>query len=548
MIDAPNIGSSTTGGNGTEPSGVVKDRSKRGLTRRVAAVVSGTLAITLIASWAVMSAAEYSAFEAEALRNLQRQADILGANSRAALTFEDARAGTDNLQALSEVEHVRFAELRGVDGSVLARYDGEGNLGGRESAPGVLAEMGADDVMVVRREIQGRGEPIGHIVLGASKSLLFAPFWQHTRDGAIVLGCALLASLFASVAVARTIVRPIRELLAVARLVTRQRDYSVRAAEIGEGELREFLGAFNTMLQEIQSRDAELLRAKKAVETQAEELAHASRLAGMAEVASSILHNVGNVLNGVTVSAAVIAERIVDLDAGVLDRLADRLATDNQVSGVQTATFLRAVADHVREIRASLAAESARLDEKVDHISTIISLQQSHSRVASTIKARASVRDVVESAIQIVRDQLERHAINLKRAYEFTGEIELDRHKTLQILVNLLQNAKDAMGALPPEQRVATLRVFKTDGDDVAISVRDEGMGIVDANLTRLFSLGFTTKLNGHGYGLHASAIAASEMGARLSAESDGPGHGAIFTLRFSGAASPQPSAVDVDS
>ena len=65
------------------------------------------------------------------------------------------------------------------------------------------------------------------------------------------------------------------------------------------------------------------------------------------------------------------------------------------------------------------------------------------------------------------------------------------------------------------------------------ISYIDNGIGIPADNLTRIFGHGFTTRKEGHGFGLHSGALAAKELGGALTVESDGPGKGATFTLEF---------------
>ncbi len=112
--------------------------------------------------------------------------------------------------------------------------------------------------------------------------------------------------------------------------------------------------------------------------------------------------------------------------------------------------------------------------------------------------------------------------------------ILVDRHKLLQILVNLLSNARHALMESGREDKVLTLRIEPGARQDrLRIAVSDNGVGIPAENLHRLFSQGFTTKKSGHGFGLHISALAAAEMGGTLTCESAGSGHGATFSLEL---------------
>jgi signal transduction histidine kinase len=108
-----------------------------------------------------------------------------------------------------------------------------------------------------------------------------------------------------------------------------------------------------------------------------------------------------------------------------------------------------------------------------------------------------------------------------------------DKHKTLMILVNLVSNAKYAMDGVPPAERILTVKLERNATGQVRIEVHDNGMGIAPEMLTRIFQYGFTTREEGHGFGLHSSALAAQEMGGALTVHSDGPGRGATFTLEL---------------
>jgi C4-dicarboxylate-specific signal transduction histidine kinase len=108
-----------------------------------------------------------------------------------------------------------------------------------------------------------------------------------------------------------------------------------------------------------------------------------------------------------------------------------------------------------------------------------------------------------------------------------------DKHKLLLILVNLISNAKYAMAATPPDERRLTVRLAATSAERFRLEVQDQGMGIAPEMLTRIFQYGFTTRAEGHGFGLHSSALAAQELGGSLTAHSAGPGTGATFTLEL---------------
>ena len=124
---------------------------------------------------------------------------------------------------------------------------------------------------------------------------------------------------------------------------------------------------------------------------------------------------------------------------------------------------------------------------------------------------------------------LARHHVTVLRQFAPLPALPLDRARILQVLVNLISNAKFAMGDLASGE--LTLRVEMAGEARLRFAVQDQGEGIPPDNLTRMFAHGFTTRKGGHGFGLHGSALAAREMGGTLTAASDGPGRGATFTL-----------------
>jgi signal transduction histidine kinase len=124
----------------------------------------------------------------------------------------------------------------------------------------------------------------------------------------------------------------------------------------------------------------------------------------------------------------------------------------------------------------------------------------------------------------------EKRGIELVRAYEGAPVVRLDRHKLFEMVMSLLSNARYAVEDQPGARRI-TVRVRERERDRFVLQIEDSGRGISPENLEKIFTFGFTTRPGGHGFGLHASACAAAEMGGSLTAASDGPGRGACFTI-----------------
>jgi PAS domain S-box-containing protein len=271
------------------------------------------------------------------------------------------------------------------------------------------------------------------------------------------------------------------------------------------------------------------------------QLLEASRQAGMAEVATGVLHNVGNVLNSVNISTTVIREKLQQSRLSHLGKaiatlpaeeaaLASFLTTDPK--GRQLPQFLNRLMEHLLEENKVLLHETDALEKNVQHIKQIVAMQQSFARVFGVTES-LEAQALMEEALQLNRAALERHGVKLVRQYSPVPPVLVDRHKVLQILINLLRNAKQACRDSAQGDKQITLTITSTEHGRVKMIVKDNGGGITQEDLAKVFRHGFTTKKDGHGFGLHAGALAAQEMKGSLTVHSDGPGTGATFTLEL---------------
>jgi PAS domain S-box-containing protein len=280
-----------------------------------------------------------------------------------------------------------------------------------------------------------------------------------------------------------------------------------------------------------------------------------SRLAGMAEVATGVLHNVGNVLNSLSVSATAVTDRLRRSRITNLQRVATLLREQNG----RLAEFLstdpkgKLLPEYVETVTAQLGneykemlAKMESLGQHVEHIKEIVAMQQSYAKVSGVYENLGLV-PLVEDALRMNAAAFERHGIEVVR--EFAPDlplVRLDRHKALQILINLLRNAKYAMDAGDPPHKRLVVRITRASADRARITIGDNGVGIAPEHLTRIFNHGFTTKADGHGFGLHSGANAAREMGGSLTAQSDGPGKGAEFSLELPAATGAPPDTTSL--
>ncbi len=287
-------------------------------------------------------------------------------------------------------------------------------------------------------------------------------------------------------------------------------------------------------------------RVQQQLEATHKQLIDASRRAGMAEVATGVLHNVGNVLNSVNVSADLLSEGlrksrvdgVTKLSGLLAQAAADLPAFFATERGRQVPAYVTELAGLLNAERERMLTELADLRRSIGHIKDVVAMQQSYACSVALVEPLDPVA-LLEDSLRLNVAALVRHDVHVVREFEPVPLVCTDRARVLQILVNLVRNAKHALDDGSPKEKLLTLRVGPAGPDMVRLVVADNGVGIPRENLSRIFAHGFTTRKGGHGFGLHSAAVVAGELGGRLTATSSGPGLGAEFVLELPVGAEP---------
>lgn len=559
-------------------------------------LLTATTAAALLAVSMVYILNDRVVSRAALTNQMQVLSKVTAKNLVAAVAFDDRETANELLESLTQEPAIQLVCIYTTDNELFTAFDAVENHHNVDPArlpqPSQLAEGThyLNSSLEQVAWIEDETDRLGRLYIQASTVSLQARTEKNLLLIAITWTVTLLLSMIASARLERVISSPIVELAEVANHISDCNDYSVRVSKFSNDEIGVLYTSFNKMLAQIESSRDELKAARDHLEDRVhertqqltetnqqltneiaeraraqiklQELQHqlidTARRAGMADVATGVLHNVGNILNSVNVSAGLLQERLRFSPATSLRRSADLLSTMQNIAGPdhnhrtelleqkadesipcevsalsrleKLSEYLGAVADKCENDSQEMYGEVDRLLSNIDHIKRIVSSQQSMSKSSGLI-TKVNVATLFFEAIQLHDSSLSTHGIEVDCDFIEHPTLQSDEHRILQILVNLVSNAKQAVMSSERIPRTIRLGILHTAENRLQATVTDNGIGIRPSDLDKIFSYGFTTKVDGHGFGLHASALAAYELGGSLQAKSDGVGRGAQFIL-----------------
>ncbi|WP_428263959.1 trifunctional serine/threonine-protein kinase/ATP-binding protein/sensor histidine kinase [Haliangium sp.] len=303
-----------------------------------------------------------------------------------------------------------------------------------------------------------------------------------------------------------------------------------------EEQTRELMRYQDHLEELVKNRTLELMEAQN-------QLVALSRQAGMADVATGVLHNIGNALNSVVVSVQVMQGQLGNMTfdslrrvVALLEHNADDIGRfmDQDPRGKKVLQYLSTVPQVLDDYKSTLLAESKHLQTSVQRISDIVAEQHAYATPVAVLQT-CSLKGLIQEAIQLTTLSRGDDGVELSISCDEVPDVEVDRYGVIQILATLLSNAKDAVTETASESAVKSVRIAGTwdHNNRFVIRVSDNGVGISAENLRKIFVHGFTTKKHRHGFGLHNACNAAKLMGGSLTCHSDGPGQGSVFSLEL---------------
>ena len=346
---------------------------------------------------------------------------------------------------------------------------------------------------------------------GTSLALFITPpFWQTTWFY-LLAGFIIGASIFG---IYRLRVRTIRE-----RNRQLEQQVTKRTEELNEKN------------QDLEQTLAELEATK-------DELVEKAHKAGMADIATGVLHNVGNVLSSVNTSAALIEETAKQskleglVQANLLLREnidnIDEFIADNP-KGKNLLKYYLKLEEPLKKEQERMVHQSERLNKKIELINEIIAAQQNYAGTGIHAE-QVSLDEIIDNALSLQAGSIERHNLEVEKDLQASEPVFVQRSKFIHVLVNILKNAKEAMDGMKPGEKKIIIKTWQ-ENEKVFLSISDTGSGIKKEHMGKIFTQGFTTKKDGHGFGLHSSANYMNEMGGSIEVHQNGKVNGATFTL-----------------
>ena len=414
-------------------------------------------------------------------------------------------------QLSDSVEVAAYARLRTEGLPQLDRSDAE-HMTASALVPGLVSPR--DDLLVQ--------VVLPRAILAQGQSALRSALW--TTALAICLVFAVLVWLLQ-----RMVVGPLVKLTQHALEIRASADLTRRSGVARSDEIGTLAHEFDSMVERLAASQTQLLEQ--------------ARAGGMSEVATSVLHDVGNAMQAVQASAGCLREHLRSRNVSDLERVsrllvaqADELAgwLTSDAKGRQVPAFLVGLADGLAAEHDAMTRELALLAAGLEHIGQLVDRQRQHSGQRGAIEALDATAMLKEAA-RIAG--AEAAGVDVAVEVIASGPLHAERHKLLAVLINLVRNACEAVADLPPERRALRLTATDAEPGRIRFAVEDRGVGIAADDLRRVFQGGWTSKGEGRGVGLHGAANSVREMDGRLWAESDGPGCGARFLVELPSAA-----------
>jgi PAS domain S-box-containing protein len=315
-----------------------------------------------------------------------------------------------------------------------------------------------------------------------------------------------------------------------------------------ESELRNYAHNLQDMVekktQELQKANKDLTQALIELEESQEKLSQSAHQAGMAEVAVSVLHNIGNMVTPLNVRTESLKDNAWPQNIRSLQKLRDLFSTgelifknkeNSQEDSEKLLEYLSTMILMLEKNRDNFYADLQFIKSGLDHISEVIALQQKYAGV-SGYETKVDVNALIEDSVEMLRDSIKKREIEVDYDFAELPETTLDRNKMMQIVINLLKNAYEGINEQPGEKKEISIRtelIDKQEEQFIQVKIEDTGVGIDPEHLEEIFNFNYSTKGRGSGFGLHDAANYIQAKYGKIFVHSQGRGQGACVVLQL---------------